>query len=258
MRVMDKQFKKIFFVLFAILLGAGIIFFAWRGGQISYTDKPSDEINSNWADALKVIPQTYPQKTLGVSSWKNGDANTGATTTTSILARDLMINYAIAQKSMSTTTMSDSDAELFAQNLLENTTAKNPVKQYSIKDLHVVETSTTTVETYQKETLQAINSFSLGNTFNELVVVAQALDTKSASKLAPLSSSVTRYENLVDTLISIQVPRSATTLHIGIIQGYATVLSGIKDMQRILADPAQGLQGIAKYKSGVELLTQIK
>lgn len=241
--------------MFAVLIGAIIIFFAWKGGTTTYTDAPQPKSNSEWQASLKIIPQAYPSKTLGATK-ERGDTNKTETTTTAVIARELMVNYAIAQSSMSTTTMSDNDAELFVQSLLDNTAANEALKQYTVNDILLVDASTSTVELYRSEVTQAINTLSSENTFNELLIVAQAVDAKDGSKLKPLTSAVSSYKKIIKTLLSINTPRSATNIHLHIIQSYATILSGVEDMQKITADPAQGLRGIAKYSNGVGMLAQ--
>lgn len=252
---MDRRFKKIFSVLFAILIGTGIILFAWESGLVTSNKISSDPTISggSWKDSLLVVPQASSTKTLGVALGINDEV---ATTTSSIIVRELLVNYALFAKDRATTTLGDTDIQTIIQSLMEKTPAGTGLKHYTKGDLRIVETSTSTVESYKKETVQAIETFSKTNKADELVIVSEALSSKDPSRLEPLALAVSNYQRLVSALLYAKIPASAVLLHLRIIQAYATILSGIEDMQQIIVDPARGISGLGKYHKGIDMLTQ--
>ncbi|MCK9344712.1 MAG: hypothetical protein M0P64_01145 [Candidatus Pacebacteria bacterium] len=246
------QFKKIFSVLFAILVGLGIIFFAWKSTVALPAENTPESEGGEWRDSLSVVPQASSTKTLGAAT-----RGAEATTTTGIIARELMTNYLVAQDG-TPSTMSDEDAELFAQKVLDKGTPSSSIKEYTQKDFVVVGASTSTVSLYQKEISQAMNTLMKENSFNELLVVSKAIETGDPSGLKSLDGAISSYQKLLRSLLSIKVPQTSIALHVYVTQSYATILSGVIDMQKIISDPVIGLQGIAKYNKGVDMLSQSK
>ncbi|MDO8604105.1 MAG: hypothetical protein Q7K40_01730 [bacterium] len=253
---MGQHSKKIFSVLFALLIGAGIIFFAWKGGGVTYLKDSSTTTNEEWKDTLSVIPEISPLKTLGFS----GGVATGkndATTTTSALARDLLVEYALTQTSAASTTLSDAEVGGIAQTLAERARANSTIKTYTEKDLHIVPASTSSLAIYQKEVSQALALFQKENTVNELRVVYEATQTKDASSLTVLATSVNAYQKLIKTLLALNIPKSVVPFHLLLLKSQATLVSGIQDMAQMLADPVRGMNGLATYQKGTQLVAQI-
>jgi len=258
---MHGRSKKLFSVILALLLSAGIILFAWKGNLLTGNKVSIDtqgnivaSTDNSWKDALRVIPRD----SKAFNSQNSVLNTTGtATTTTDILARDILLNYALAKQAGAPQDMSDADVQLFVETLAKKSSLGSEVKQYAQNDLQVVEATAATTEAYRKDLTQAINAFLSENTVNELVVVSQAVDSKDATKLKPLARAAQSYQKLIKNLLSIKTPHPSVDLHLYIIQSYATILSGVEDMQQIISDPTQGLSGMAKYHKGNEMLNQV-
>lgn len=254
--------QKFLSVLFAVLLGAGIIFFAWR--TVSYTGKTSYEngaggdmlANDSWRDALKVIPQDSLTRLVS-AQMRTAGAVDFATTSTDVLARELLTSYALAQKSIGATPMSEADTQTISDLLSGKMMADTTLKQYTNKDLIIVQMSTSTFAVYVDKVSRASLEFSHKNTIKELTVVAQAIESKDAQKLAPLKGLVNNLTAYIKSLLAIPVPQEVAPFHLFLIQNHALVLSGIEDMQRIISDPARGLRGMAKYQKGMNMLTSM-
>ncbi|MFA5997189.1 MAG: hypothetical protein WC791_01725 [Candidatus Paceibacterota bacterium] len=253
---MILQYKKTLSILFAVLVGIGIVFFAWKSTSVTYVDKLGTAADRGWKDSLSVVPQTSSSTTFGSSKKSNDPASAEATSTTALMAQKLLSSYAAFQTGMSTTTMSDEDVSLLAQNLLDTTPAAITTKVYSEKDLVVIETSTSAVTQYKKSMLEAINTLFSEDIFEELTVVNKAISAGDATLLNPLSKSISVYQKFINTLLSIKVPRSEISLHLYMIESYATILSGVIDLKSIINDPVVGMRGIAKYNSGLSMVSQ--
>ena len=260
---MVLKYKKFFLLSLATLFGIGIILFAWKGSslinanisaEVKTTNTLSNE--SIWKDSLKVIPQDSFSRLFGTSSG-NKDVSSGeyASTATDLLGRELLTSYALVQKSIGKP-MTDTETQGIAGALADKVMA-NDTKQYTEKDIAIVPSSETASAEYVKGISQALTLFSRKNTIKELLVVAEAMDANDASRLAPLATTVTNLKQLIASLLLIKTPPEAVTLHLYLIQSYATILSGVIDMQSIIADPALGMRGINKYKSGMDAIATL-
>ncbi len=261
---MVLKYKKFFLLAFATIFGTGVILFAWKGNALTGANLSSDEgatpksnlTESVWKNSLKVIPQDSFSRLFGASSGnKDVFQGDGATTATDLLGRELLTSYALVQNSIGKA-MGETETEGIAGALADKVMTDD-TKQYTEKDIVIILSNETASVEYVKEISQALDLFARKNTVKEFIVVAEAMDGNDASKLAPLSLSVTNLQQLLRTLLAIKVPQEATPLHLYLIQSYATTLSGIIDMQQIIADPARGMRGITKYKNGIDAIAAL-
>lgn len=254
--------RKLLSLILAILLGAGIIFFAWRtvsfqGSTTASGETETDVLtdNGSWRDALKVIPQNSLTRLLGANA--GSASSTMATTTTALLGRELLMSYALAQKSIGDTPMTDADAQVIADILAGKVMKDTTVKTYTEKELTLVAVNTASLNTYQKALVAAFDKFSNKNTANELKIVLEAVQQRDAAKLAPLANTVKNLQTLLNTLRAMKVPRDVATLHIFFLDNYTLILSGVTDMQKIVDDPVLGIRGVAKYREGMNAITYL-
>lgn len=251
--------RKLLSITIAILLGAGIIFFAlktvsFNGGTATFEAESADH-NGSWRDALKVIPQDSLTRLRG-SSVGSASSTMSATTTTDLLGRELLTSYALAQKSIGDTPMTTADATAISNILAGKVMSDVSLKEYSEKDLRIVPTNDPSLATYQKELATIFDSFSRKNTVNELKVVYEAVEKRDAAILAPLASTEKNLQALIDTLLKMKVPQSTTVLHLFFLQNYTLILSGVADMRSIVEDPVLGMRGVAKYRQGMNTITR--
>lgn len=249
LRIMNKQYKKILSVLFAILVGAGIIFFAIRGGNTANTETALD--GNSWKDSLSVVPQTNALKTLSASQ---GSVAVGdATTTADIVARELLTNYALAQKNnMSTTTLSDADAIAIAQTAVSKINIPE-AKQFTANDINISnDNSSSSVATYMKEIGALTQAFTLSQTKNDIEVafaIPKAGD--NIKRLADIAQNIAHYEKLIGGLLAVKTPSLISSLHVRLLQKYANIQANIKPMADIFTDPLKGLAALAQYRREV-------
>ncbi len=254
---MSPQLKKIIPIFLAVFFGAGIIFFSvngggFFGGKVSFDTKDGESAqNDSWKGSLKIVPQNSPSKLLGA---RDLETRTVATTTTSLLAYEMLYDYASAQLERGDTPLSDIEAEALAQVLSEKVSSSDAIKQYTDKDFVLVTTSTSTLETYRKEATAILNSFAQQKGADELYLVNLAIYSKDPSKLAPLTTNISNLQKLLKGLLALKVPNQASVFHVSLVQGYANILSGVIDMQQILDDPVRGMRGLAKYINGAGLI----
>lgn len=254
--------RKLLSLVLAILLGASIIFFAWRtvsfqGNTATHGEIEADVLADNgaWREALKVIPQDSLTRLLGANA--GNASSTIATTTTDLLGRELLTSYAIAQKSIGNTPMTDADTKTISDILTGKVMKDTTIKTYTEKDFVLVTTNTASLNTYQKALAGALDNFSRKNTTNELKLVLEAGEQHDATKLAPLAGTVQNLQTLIVALLAMKVPRDVANLHIFFLNNYTLIFSGVTDMQRIVDDPVLGIRGVAKYQKGMNAITRL-
>ncbi|KKT81546.1 MAG: hypothetical protein A3B07_02940 [Candidatus Yonathbacteria bacterium RIFCSPLOWO2_01_FULL_43_27] len=257
---MLQNYKKILVLIFSVVVGGGIIFFTWQRVSVNPNKNLADSEKTNsftqgdWRDALKVIPgdSLYPLL-LGARSNING-SSTLATTTTDRLGRELLVSYALAQKTIGNKTMSESDTKTLSGILADKAMVDTTVKQYTKKDLKIVPSSSSALATYQKELSKLLADFSAKNTLNEVKVVAEAVEKNDNSKLVSLTKTASSLQKLLDSLLAVKTPETVTSFHLFLLQNYTLIYSGVVDMQQIVNDPVTGMRGIAKYRQGMNAL----
>lgn len=246
---MKWQLKKIFSVLFALLIGVSVVFFAWKSGSVTYTGNTTD--NNLWRDALSVVPQDDSLKTINASQ---GDLTANdATTTVDIVARNLLTNYALAQKSdMSTTTLSDANITAIAQTAVGK--IKLPeARRFTAMDINISnDNSSVGVDAYMKEVGSLVKTFTLSQTKNDIEVVFAIPKTGDDTKrLADIEKDISRYEKLIKGLLVVKTPSLINLPHLHLVQKYANIQASIRPMADIFTDSLKGLAALAVYRAEI-------
>ncbi|OHA84240.1 MAG: hypothetical protein A2937_00375 [Candidatus Yonathbacteria bacterium RIFCSPLOWO2_01_FULL_47_33b] len=242
---MKPQFKKLFSIILALLVGVGIILFAWGGELFTSNSASNKHEGGEWKNALQIIPQGSSSKMLGA---QRGGAQSEATTTTDILARNLLVDYALLQKNSATTTMSDADAQMIAQSLVSKIELPKGTV-YTLRDLNISsDNSGAALATYSEKVSAAMQSFALVHTTNEIALVSSALTTKDAQKLEGLTRIAAQYATLNKNLLAIKTPSEIAPLHLRLVQSYSNIGALIIVMQKMFTDPMQGLAALIQHK----------
>lgn len=238
--------------MFAVLVGVGIVFFAWIGGRVASTENSS--LGSNkWKDALSVIPQTFTSKTLSVSSGKIEMNTEDATTTTDIVARKLLLEYANSQKGATTVELSDTDAQNIASRLTQD--LKLPQKkEYVLSDLNISTDNSYEANLLYMTTLSTLlkNYVTTGQKETELTILLSAMTTKNSITLNKLKDKVVIYQNLIKNLLSLKTPSLIASLHLRLVQDYEALRSGTVGLQSMLTDPVVGIASLAEYRNAFD------
>lgn len=250
---MDQQFKKIFSVALAVIVGVGIIFFALRGIGLR-DNKVSFEpmiIDGSWKDSLLTIPSS---KALDVLQ---NNQIIEATTTADIIARELVANYALVQQSRATTTLSDTDAQSIAQMLVDKIDIPKGTI-YSANDTRTSnDNSSAAITNYINNVSEIMQNFSLSHKTNEVVIFKESLALKDETKLQGLASIAIEYKNLQKNLLAVSTPSTMASLHLRLVQSYSNIESAVTSMQKILTDPILGLAAYTQYKKENDVLSAL-
>lgn len=251
LHVMNKRYKKIFSVLFAILIGVIVILLALQEGRITFTDATSPENDNEWKDTLTVIPQVSPLKTTSASreEWGKGTA----TTTVDIVSRELLFGYALAQKNMSATTMSEDEALAVAQTVIEKIELPK-AKQYSEKNLIIIsDNSPESLAIYSKAIVALTSAFTMAQTRTDLdAVLTPPSSDGDTKRLAGISENIALYDKLIKGLLATRTPSLIAPLHLRLVQKYADIKTNIWPMAEIFTDPLKGLRALSEYQNDVD------
>lgn len=251
---MEQHFKKIFSVFIAILIGGGIVFFAWRATGAPQT-KGSALNTGNWKNSLSVVPQSPQAKTSNLIKNTIESSTTEATTTTDIISRKLLLEYVYSQKGAATTTLDDVAVKNIAARLAGEVVVPKR-KQYTLSDLNInTENTPASYALYSNTTNTLIKEhLATEKTENELVLVDRAIKNNDGASLEMLTQKSARYENLLKKLLSLETPSSLAPIHLHLIQSYETLRSATLGLQKILIDPVMGIVAIEEYRSGIDAL----
>lgn len=247
---MDSQFKKIFSVALALIVGVGIIFFALSGVGLSDNKVVFEPtiIGDTWKDSLLTVPSS---KTLDVAQ---NNPLAQATTTADIIARELVTNYTLVQQNRATTTLSDTDAQSIAQMMVDKIEIPKVII-YSAKDINTSnDNSSAAIANYIKSIDEIMKVFSSSRATNEVAIFTEALSTKDETKLQGLVSIITGYENLQKNLLAVTAPPTIAPLHLRLVQSYANIEAAVTSMQKVLTDPMLGLAAYTQYKKEINIL----
>lgn len=259
LHIMNKQYKKILSVLSAILVGVSIVFLAWRGGDATYTNNSEVNGNSKWSDSLKVIPQTYASKTLGVQKGSIDVSTTDATTTTDIIARRLLVEYVASQKGSATSTISDETAQAIANTLAQE--VKLPEKkEYQLSDLNISSDNSREANILYINTVNGLTKEQLATPEKEtdLTILATAVNTWSPATLNKLKPKIVIYQELIKRLLAIKTPSRVARIHLHLVQSFETLRSATIGLQSIVSDPVVGITALTEYRNWIDEITLVK
>jgi hypothetical protein len=253
---MDSKFKKIFSVTLAIILGLGVVFFAWKSilpasNKVSFEPTISGDA---WKDSLRAVSLSNP---VIRPSTLQREQSKEATTTSDIIARELITNYFLLQQSRATTTLSDTDAQAFAQMLTEKINIPQ-VSVYTAKNILLSnDNSKVAIATYVKKISEVMQMFTTTRKTNEIDIFIEVLKTKDTEKLKTFTQIIAEYKKLQKNLLAISTPSTLAPLHLRLIQSYSKIESAIVSMQKILNDPMLGLAAFTQYKKEIDVLNDI-
>ena len=256
---MNQQSKKIFSIFLAVLLSIGIIYFALNKNLLSAAPHKSANPVVNPTNTLQVVSNgqssvtlpTTPSLAVASDSSIPSDAPLG-TTTTDLLARQLITNYAAFVQSTGTTTLSDADAASQAQ-VLANSIPISYGKRYQVADLNITnDNSRTAIIAYTAAMTKLISNFVTSQTNGDLQVALEDPGANGAQRIFKLEQNIGHYETLIKGVLAVSTPSSLAAIHLQIVQDYSDMQNGLKIMEGIFDDPVKGLTGFKQYQEAAQ------
>lgn len=251
-----EKYKKVLSISIAFIFGVGIIFFALEGNSL-LSNGASSKTAGN--DSLAVASSDSVGDFL---SGQTGLADTGhadnateyATTTTAVISRQLLIEYAQRQSAAGDTPISDADAQDIANRLALQAVLPT-VLPYTIKDLHILnDSSVNAFVTYITKLNPLLNTFATKHTQNEIQIATEALSSHDQSNLDQLVGIANLYRALEQNLLALPVPSKIAPLHLRLVQGYKDLRVATEGMHDMLTDPIKGVASVGHYKDALSAL----
>lgn len=256
----SKNTKKSFLLFLSLVFGGAIILGSAKIAGVFGTTVPSKTPDSSeWKSTLSVLPGSIALTRVAKGDIRIDEIAQSATTTTDLISRRLIIEYALSQKGTSTSTMSNEEAENIA-NILAKEVKLPQKKQYKLSDLNISADNSESAGILYKKTLNALvqSHTATEQTENELTVLVIAMGTKDSAYLNKLKVKTALYQELVKKLIALKTPSSVAPIHLHLLQGYETLRSATAGLQSMLDDPVLGIAALAEYKKGIDMLVHVE
>lgn len=126
-------------------------------------------------------------------------------------------------------------------------TRGNPV--YQTSDIVVVAETEQSLRSYGNALMSALTAYPKTALTETVLVVAQAVDSRRTSALAPLTSIEAEYRALTANIKAIPVPSTLAPLHLQILNNLARITSLYPDLKASLSDPLRGIGALNLYQS---------
>ncbi len=250
-----NKYKKGISLFLTLIFSIGIIVLAFKWDTLTEnkTSFEASSLKNVWENFSDGAPQN------GIIGAQRGlkNENIGTTTVTEIMARNMLVEYALNQQGMGTTTMSDFDADVIAARLIQQASVSTE-KPYSLKDLNIsLENTAVTGANYANSLTTIVNVFNKAHIDNELIIVGEAIQKQNAQDLVKLESIITLYRQLEKNLLALKTPSLVASLHLRLVQNYANIRYSIEMMQGMFTDTAAGLIALSQYKGYIDELNNI-
>ncbi|MEK7460070.1 MAG: hypothetical protein AAB628_00775 [Patescibacteria group bacterium] len=256
---MESRFKKSTHVFSATLIGILVIFFAWYISRDAGQKEPVP--NTELMNTLTISPgsgaslsgnnASSPRSLLNSTE---GISEEPATTTTSILARNFLIQYAAEQERAGDTPLSDSQTELMAKQLVQG--VKLPQgKQYTPSDLNISnDNSAVALAAYDLALKKVLIASAKTKTENELKIFVDSLQKDDLSRLSAITPILANYDALIKGLLVVKTPSKFASFHLRFIQTYSNIRNFSSIMQGTSLDPIGGIVAVREYKKEIATL----
>ena len=252
--------KKTFLVFLSLVFGSVIILGSAKVAGVFGISTPSESTEDDvWKSTLSVLPGNTALTRVAKGNIQIDELSQSATTTTDLISRRLIIEYALSQKGTATSTMSDEEAENIA-NILASEVKLPQKKQYKLSDLNISDDNSEDAGILYKKTLNTLvqNHTSTEQRENELTILVVAMNTEDTAYINKLKIKVALYQELIKKLLALKTPSSVAPIHLHLLQGYETLRSATVGLQSMLDDPVLGIATLAEYKKGVDMLVLVE
>lgn len=257
-RRMEGQTKKLLSITIALLLGAGIILFAWKSGTLGDISFSKETTTNKDLLPLSVLSPSTKKRTLGF--WKNDlAARDLSTSTTDVLVYDLITSYASAKATTGTSTRLSSDEVTAQAQALAGKVKLPPGHQYKTGDLNIInDNSLESRILYAQKTSGLIRTFIASQTKGDLVIIFTSPNKEdTAARDAELEQNISHYKKLQQGLLGVAVPSNLAKLHLGLLQSYSNMQYALLSMKSVFNDPVKGLAALTQYRNAIEDLLTI-
>lgn len=171
-------------------------------------------------------------------------------TLTDTFARNFFTKYMNTQQSGVKITPDNVDQ--FASDYLRTATLPTiSTKQYAGSDLSLVDSDKAHISSYKDATTAVFGKYwpSSSEKTNELSIMQQAFSKSDTKALDQLTTVISAYQNTLNNLLKIPVPKLAMSIHLNVVNSLATYIQTLKMIQVAYTDPMSGLVGLNEYST---------
>src|SRR3989338_6361505 len=207
-----------------------------------------NSIENTSNDDWKKILVSIGQSSTTVLTNQNPEVFDG-TTITSQVAKDFFSQYLLAKGGGGTVTVDM--ANKISDSVLSNTNytqINGPI--YIAENLHIKQDENLDIIKSYKTTLNLIlKTRSTQVTDSPVTAINKATKAGGQDALLRLDSTISIAKGLVSDLLQMNVPKSAVSAHLALLNATSDVVSDLEAMRVAFTDPIRGLAGIGQYNS---------
>ncbi len=218
-------------------------------GPSSLASAPKSPTDANWEQTLQEI-----QLEAGVSAPTPPPANIVNTllaeatsdNLTSTIGRTLLVNLSAANVQGLGNDIPTQDAliEAAAAQVSSGTT-----RPYTAREVITIAQTKESLHQYGNQLMSILVTYPGTNAGEILFAFGETLDYNDPSKLGPVKTAKSAYQNLATGLMQLPVPETLAPLHVQIANNLSLMGSAAGEMSTVLTDPLRGLSGIHNYQT---------
>ena len=189
-------------------------------------------------------------------SWSNtlpkGTALSSPDNITTKAADDLLTAYLTARQETGQELTAEERAQVAAEAATKLTTSTTPAAIYTLADLAVEEDSAENDRAFGNALGALFTTYAHNYTTNEIAIMTQAFNDKSAAELAALAPNASAYRHLAEDMTKVAVPRAFADIHLKLINDYSQMGAALTDIQSVFTDGIRGTIGITTYSKALK------
>ncbi len=152
--------------------------------------------------------------------------------------------------------LSSEETETIIKEVVNTEQGELNAKVYSLSDiLTMPDESITSLKAFGNKLGEIHQNDSPPNIQHEIILLADAVDTKNPEIPSQLATMAAAYQKIVADSLKLKVPQSAAQAHLKLINALSRVGSVIETFTKIYDDPVVTIVGIGQYKLAIDQLT---
>lgn len=169
-------------------------------------------------------------------------------TLTDTFARDFFTQYMNTQQSG--TQITPANADQFASDYLKTSTLPDiSAKQYTLADLSLTDSGRANISNYKDSIAAIFAKYWPSGKTNEIAIMQQAFTNNDTGALAGLTPIISGYQSALKNMVTLPVPKLATSLHLNVLNTLSTYIQTLKMVQSSYTDPLSGLVALNSYQN---------
>ena len=221
------------------------------GGVSVSTYKNTEGITASNDDWKKILVSVDP-KTQGITedlTAKNSSIFDD-TTLTAQMSKDFFSQYLLLKKGGNALTADD--ISKITNNISSSAVYSTKGVTYVAGNLHVInKADKETIKKYQDIVNLILKTRSNQIRENPVLLLNSSINSQGANQLPKLDSIVKIGQEFIGDLLNVEVPLSAVTPHLALLNSISAVVSDLEGMRELYTDPIKALSSITQYNQDI-------